>query len=180
MFLPSRTSNFRSVLRNGTSRNVALFLLPISLLLASCGGKDVVYVQVPESASSATNAPVTTSPQTTITTSGEIDFLGVSNVEFLANTWLSLRSEDGGDYCYTDCTYVDLPDVWIERAGGGLIDNEKVWDWVMFIISKPDFEIDEYCDRFYDTADSDLAAIAIESGIDPKAWIVGGYAICDS
>jgi hypothetical protein len=157
-----------------------MLLIPAVLLMASCGGRDVVYVQVPESAPSTTNAPITSLPKVTNAPSEEIDFLGLSNVEFLANAWLALRSGDGGDYCYTDCSYINLPDVWIERAGGGLIDNEEVWNWIMFITSKPVSEISEYCDMFYATADADIGAIALESGVDPKAMIVGGYVICDS
>ena len=161
---------------------LAVFAL-LAFFLASCGGKEVVYIQVESTQVSTTENPSTEPPSTEalrpITTEvSDDEVLDLETSEFLALTALTVREQYS--YCYTDCSYAQAPDEWIRRAGGGYIDNEAVLTVVAFLMERSSFELDDFCDDFYATSDSDMRLIAIENDLDPKAWVVASYAICDS
>ena len=181
---PSIDTRIQKVGARPQARTAPLTVVALlALFLASCGGKEVVYIQVLPTEVSTTIVPSTASPTTEsprpITTEvSDDEILGLDTSEFLALTALTVREQY--NYCYTDCSYAEAPDEWIRRAGGGYIDNEAVLLVVGFLMERSSAELDDFCNEFYATSDSDMRLIAIENDLDPKAWVVAGYAICDS
>lgn len=149
---------------------LAMVLACSAFLLASCGVREVVYIE----GESPTTQPLGGS----MNEFPSAESLSLSTSEFLALTARYVREEVR--YCFTDCKALQEPEVWIRRAGGGSIDNENIASMAIFLTTRPIYEIDDYCDGFYDTTDAEIASAVNETGQDGKAWVAASYAICDS
>jgi hypothetical protein len=117
---------------------------------------------VEPSAPAATQAPVTAPPESTL-------------AELVEELWVATG------YCYTDCTQASSPEEWVDRAEMyGPIDTDEFVGGYEYLATTTSIEMDAVCTEFWDMPDSEVAQLALETGIDPPAWILNMYVWCDS